>query len=500
MGSTLREHFLFIAIAGFLSGVALASLGHASFAEAFFLLFLFLITVLYTFLAIPREKRFAFFLFAGIFLCSALGIMRSVVSDTEINARLLENVSSPIAILGTIEREPRERESYREYVVETSSGDRLLVRADMFPALSFQDRVIVRGRLDRPASFETESGRTFDYEAYLRKEGISFIVSFAHVEKLSSSGPSLSKGLIALKHAFMKRVERVIPEPESSLLGGILLGIDDAMGDDLLSAFRTVGLIHIVVLSGYNITLVAEAIQRMLSFLPRKLALGGGALSIALFTIMVGAGPSVLRASGMALLVLAARATHRTYDIARALAITAFAMVFINPLVLVYDLGFQLSFLATIALIWLAPLVKGKLGFLPERFQLREIASATIATQVFVLPLLVYAVGTISLSGFIVNLLVLPVVPAAMLFGFLTGVLGFIHEVLAFIPGGVAYLILFSIVSVTETAARLPWSGVSLPGVSALVPVVIYGSCIVVVVVKQYKTPKENKLTSGLVV
>ena len=129
-----------------------------------------------------------------------------------------------------------------------------------------------------------------------------------------------------------------------------------ALGKDLEEVFRTVGIIHIVVLSGYNIMIVADAIMRVLAlfFFPRtRLIIGVG--TIALFAILVGLSATVVRASMMAALVLIARGTGRQYAVLRALAFAGTVMLLINPYLLVYDPVFQLSFLATLGLILLSP-------------------------------------------------------------------------------------------------------------------------------------------------
>ena len=137
---------------------------------------------------------------------------------------------------------------------------------------------------------------------------------FAHIWKKigEGDGGSVRSILFAVKSAFMSRIQSLLPEPHSSLLGGILLGAKESLGRAVLDDFRIVGLIHIVVLSGYNVTLVAEAIMRALSFFPRAFGMAFGAGSIVLFAILTGAGATVVRASTMALFSRA-RACDRAY-------------------------------------------------------------------------------------------------------------------------------------------------------------------------------------------
>ena len=162
--------------------------------------------------------------------------------------------------------------------------------------------------------------------------------------------------LFIFKQKFIKALEAVIPEPQAGLGEGLLLGVNEALGDELKTAFRKTGIIHIVVLSGYNVMIVAEAIMRLLAFwFTPWIRLLIGLIAIGGFAFLVGLGPTVVRASLMAALILVARATGRHYAVLRSLMFAGLVMLIFNPHLLVFDPGFQLSFLATLALIWLAP-------------------------------------------------------------------------------------------------------------------------------------------------
>ncbi len=475
----LKRNRIFSIVSGFLLGTAFASVGLNSVSLASVCLLIAVSLGVYTMSLLRNHTLRDFFVFISIFvLFASLGVFRFISSEIKQDPILDSHVGEKVKVLGIVVREPKDGDSYRQYALHTDSGSNVLVRATPFPGFQFGDRLSVFGKLELPKTFETPQGTTFNYPAYISKEGISYIMSFASVEKVGEISAPVQKSLFTIKHGFMSSIERLIPYPESSLLGGILLGVDDSMGKDLLDAFRMVGIIHIVVLSGYNITLVAESVRKSLSFLSLRKALLGSIIGIVLFIMMVGFSPSVVRAGIMAILALVARATHRNYNIARALAVAAFCMVFWNPKVLLFDLGFQLSFLATVALIWISPVVERRLMFLPEKFGFRDIASTTIATQLFVLPLLMYSSGMISISGFVVNLLVLPIVPVVMVFGFMTGILGFVSFYLGFIPGIITHILLSYIIWIAEHVSRIPGSIISITHVSVLVPVIFYVLCV----------------------
>lgn len=219
----------------------------------------------------------------------------------------------------------------------------------------------------------------------------------------------------------MDSISSVVPEPHASLLGGLVFGAKRSLGTELLDKFRTAGVIHIVVLSGYNVTIVADAIMRALSFLPQTFSMMFGGAGIILFAIMTGGNATIVRASVMALLVVIARATGRVYEITVALIVAGFLMILHNPKILAFDASFQLSFLATLGLVYLAPLLERYFHFVPKKFQIREFALSTTATQLFVLPFLLYRIGEISLVALPANILILAFVPLTMFFWFSCG-------------------------------------------------------------------------------
>ena len=214
--------------------------------------------------------------------------------------------------------------------------------------------------------------------------------------------------------------------------------------------------------------------MRLLAFVRLRVRSVIGALAIFVFALMVGFSATVLRASLMAALVLIARATGRTYDIMRALVFAGTAMLVFNPKLLVYDPGFQLSFLATLGLIFVAPLLERKLLLVPTRFQVREFLTSTLATQVLVLPLLLYSMGLLSVIAIVVNVLVLPVVPLTMLLVFLSGAVGFLSHTLALPVAYGAYLLLGYIIGVVEWFASLPFAGFGVPAFPFWIVVLSY--------------------------
>ncbi len=450
---------LYLFVISFIAGAALFSV-----YEAY--------ALLWTFLATPFFLRKQFRLLVLIIVFAfVLGSARTHLFTLQQHTSVLDEfVGEEITVTALVAGEPDVRESRTRLtlslleVFDTRVDANILTSVERFPQFRYGDKLQVTGVLKKPENFETENGRVFDYISYLAKDGIFYTISFPETKLISSGhGNKIKRGLFLVKQKWLETIQKLIPDPHAALLGGLVVGAKESLGEELEEMFRVTGIIHIVVLSGYNVTIVAESLMRFFSFLPRFLSLSLGALSIILFAILTGASATIVRASIMALLVLLARATGRTNEITHALFLAAFFMVLHNPMIVLFDPSFQLSFLATLGLIYVAPQIEKYFKLVPTKWQLREFATATVATQIFVLPLLLYMVGELSLVALPVNILVLAFIPLTMLFGFLTGVIGFLSNTLAFPFSIVSYILLSYELFIVDLFARFPFASVSIP-------------------------------------
>lgn len=399
----------------------------------------------------------------------AVGIVRVDVSHLNQNTHALDAlVGTPSNIQGLVVDEPDVREDYTNIVFEAHAvleGTKIhvldhpaliLVRTSSYPKIIYGDEILLSGKVALPKNFVPEPGTpTFDYTAYLAKDDIRYQMSFAKISVVAhDKGNVIYQKLFALKNIFMTNISHMIPEPQAALAGGVLLGTKQSLGTELLQKFRETGVAHIVVLSGYNIAIVASVVVRAGMFLPFMFRVGLSIVSVILFAMMVGGGSTVVRATIMVLVALLARATGRESDGLRALIFAGTIMVALNPLILFSDVSFQLSFVATLALVTLVPILE-KYFLWIKNLTLREIFITTTATQIFVLPLILYHMGSVSLVGLIVNLFVLPVVPLAMLsvtFVVLFSWVPFLNSAFAF----VSYFILGYIILVVNIFSKFP--------------------------------------------
>lgn len=406
----------------------------------------------------------------------ALTLTRVASLPSTVVPALETELGRTVTLEGIVVREPDRRESSTHLYIKTSDTI-VLAFVDRFDTAVYGDRVRVHGKLEKPAVFTTDFGRTFNYPGYLRARGVGYIVSFADATVHDSGhGYVLVAGLLAAKQAFMAELELRLPQPQVGLAEGLLLGVKRALGADYEAAFRETGITHIVVLSGYNIMLVVAFFMFVLAnVFPYRVRLIVGIVGIACFALLVGLSATVVRASAMATLLLLVRFGGLTHHILRALFFTGAVMLLMNPLLLFYDIGFQLSFMATFALIVVAPRVEAWFAWAPDFASIREFFVATVTTQLFVTPLVLYHIGQTSVVAILVNVLVLPIVPAAMLLTFTTGMVSFVLPFLAAPVAWLAYLLLSYILNIAQTFAQLPFAAITVPPFSAWVLLLVYG-------------------------
>lgn len=481
---------IYAAIVSFISGIVFEKI----FSFGWSLSALIFLISLFIFFHLKKENDFNAKRCLIIGLALGLGILRMGFVDISPDAHLAESVGQKISFEATVSAEPDARDDSVRYTVSPAdSGSKILLVADRFPGFDYGDRIKVSGELELPENFDlpageagSDSGTEFDYVNYLAKDKIHFMIYRPQIEKIGERDNKFFGALYSIKNIFIEKISDVVPEPNSSLLAGVIFGVKQSLGTELLDDFKKAGLIHIVVLSGYNITIIAAGVFYGLGYFgKRRLSFVASVLFISLFAFMVGLGATVVRACIMAFIALLARFLGRPADALRWLFIAALLMLAWNPLTLFYDPSFQLSFMATLGLIIFSQpvfnlITRSKISkFIPTKFALREIVSSTLAVQFFVLPLLIKMSGFVSLVSFLVNPLVLPLVPYAMGAGALTGAAGllpFVGKILSWPFGAVSYLLSGYIINMTELAARLQFAILQTGATSFWVIVLWYGA------------------------
>ena len=357
---------------------------------------------------------------------------------------------------GTLTDPPDERDTYtnlRVNVTGINTGDETLpvqglILARLPPGgdWHYGDVVRLRGHLKTPPENED-----FSYQDYLARQGIRAYMPDASATRLPFTGGNPILRLVyAFKEKAIDHVYHNFPDPEASLLAGILLGNDNGLPATLVQSYKNTGTAHIIAISGFNIAIIASLFVTIFSRLlgPRRGAVTA-VLGIATYTILVGASPSVLRAAFMGGLAIFARQMGRRQNGLNTLAVTAAGLAAINPQTL-WDAGFQLSFGATLGLIlYSQPFQDWFTSLLARRFSIntaRKISILvsiymlfTLAAQLTTLPIMAYQFGRISLVSLIANPFILPVQPALMVLAGLALLLSFIYMPLGQLAGWIAW-------------------------------------------------------------
>jgi competence protein ComEC len=324
------------------------------------------------------------------------------------------------------------------------------------------ERLLVRGDVVAP-----QSGRGFDYAGYLSRRGIFVTLKKAVLEAAVAPPPSFQGRLLESKAYIRRLILRSLPEPTASLLIGILLGIQSSIPQDVWLAFNRTGTSHILVISGWNISIIVMSLLAIGQRLGWRrwpntaVALG----MIVIYVLFVGATPSVMRAALMGVIVALAQPLGRRADAWTALAAACFLMTAINPQTL-WDLGFQLSALATASLFaWGKPIERGVKWLLRPRWLewMVEPLTATLAAQIWALPIILYNFGNLSLIAPLANILMVPVVPLAMGAGAALAGLGLIWRPLTLLALPFAWCTLAWLLLVADLLAKTAWAAVSLP-------------------------------------
>lgn len=429
----------------------------------------------------PRaRKMFAFFLIAF-----AIGSMRFEMTDARLlsaRATLSQYENREIEIVGEVVREPDLRAARTLLTLETKENVRVLVYAPPRSRVSYGDVIQTEGILKRPESFSSGADRVFDYEGYLSKDRVVYTLTAGDVLVTENGkGNMIIATLLSVKHVFLSGATRAFPEPDAGLLAGIVWGEKHGVSESLSQDFRNSGLIHIIVLSGYNMTIVAVFIMWMFGRFPMRTRFSFAIAAIILFAIAAGGGATVFRAAIMAVIAFLAKASGRPNAVAVSLTLAAFLMLLWNPRVLMYDPSFQLSFLATLGLIYISPLIERRILFMPRAWGIREITAATIGTQIAVLPLILYMMGTLSLVSVPANILALPLIPAIMFIGMAGAIMGLIGYVVALPFVFVAHVLIAIVIGIAHFFGSLPLAAISVPLFSPLILFAVYVALLLII-------------------
>ncbi len=469
---------------GFSLGILTFVFQHIFFGTSIFLLVCFLFCI---FLLKPEKRKSYFLLFMLLLVMGILGFTYTFIRERKPSQILLEKKETPVMLVGRVVSNPIVSENKTDFQFKTDEGK---IKTTIFSQqdISFGDTLIVKGLIKQPENFQTETGKVFDYVNYLGKDRIFFTMVATESTHVNHAKFSFRKELFSLFNKANNLLKENVKTPFNALVQGVLLGNDTFMGKEMKENFIKTGTIHIVALSGYNISIL---LTWVLFVSRRYFTYRWGTIlaltAVLIFVVGTGGSQTAVRAGIMGSLALIANYYGRSQLAIRLLLLTYIAMLVINPFTLPYDISFHLSFLATFGIISFQKKMESYVAFLPR--SLREIFGTTLSAQLLVLPYLVFVFGQLSVSSIPVNVIIAPLVPLLMLLSALVIFCGIFFVPLTVFAGFLTTKVSALIVLIVNFFARLSYSYIT---VSSLSVWLIFGYYFFIIVWYFSLQKKEN--------
>lgn len=405
-----------------------------------------------------------------------LGIWRFQLADLHFNDNVIKDCAGKeqkVLISGPIDGDSQIGQKSLSFSLKTEKleckGDsfsvsaRILINTSPYPRYQYGDYVEATGFLDIPS----DDIDGFNYRNYLKKEKIISVMNWPEIKVTGKgSGNRLMEAIYSFKKSFQEASRKLMPLPQEGILEALIFGDETDIPKELKEKLNISGTRHITAVSGMNITIISSLIFSFaLSFgLWRKQAFYLTSCLLFLYVLMVGASASAVRAGIMAFLFLLAQNLGRPASAGRAIVFSAAIMLFHNPFLLVYDLGFQLSFLAIMGIAYLQPIFSLWMKKIPDfrLFPIKSTFASTFSAQFFTLPILIYNFGYFSLVSPLTNILIVPLLAPITILVFLFGLSSLIFPLFARILFWPAWLCLTYIVSVIEYFSEVPFASLSL--------------------------------------
>lgn len=341
-----------------------------------------------------------------------------------------------IKVLATVTEEPKISYGKQRVKVKTRDGVRITVVTQAAPIYQYGDDLVLDGVFTKE--------RFEDYEYW--------VIYFPNLQIAKNDHNSITSAAYGIRNEAKDLFESTLPPVASSLLLGIVLGGKHGMPDAFLENLRTVGVLHVIAASGMNVSFVAVFLVAVLGkVLRRHLALFTAIIGIGFYVTVAGFEPSIVRAAIMSTLALTASLLGRPSAAIITLCITGYVMLTVSP-GLWEDIGFHLSFLSTLGILVVKPLLAfGKNIFFSDD------VGTTVAAQIATLPILLGVFGNYGLLSVLINAMILWTVPLLMALGSLAILLGNIFEPLGKLPLFLSYPFLWYFETVVNFFGGSGW-------------------------------------------
>jgi len=457
------QFFLYLCLS-FIGGIFLGSI---FFIPLVFILGFFIVAVLLISVFEDREKIAA----SGFcILLLTFGIFYFQSSYSKIENNDLKSFNNyDVVLKGVVLDEPDIRENNTKLTIKAEEikfidgnfqavDGKVLVTINSYPRYSYGDELEIIGKTLVPENFED-----FDYKSYLAKDKIYSVIYYPKVELIGKNkGNIILAGILSFKKKLRDSLFQSLPSPQNFILGAIILGDKKMLPDEVKNKLNIAGLRHITAVSGMHVAVLTSILMAFLIGLGlwRKHAFYLSVFLIFLFVVITGFQASAIRAGIMGGILLLAQHLGRQKNILNVLVFAGVIMLLVNPLLLKIDIGFQLSFLAVLGIIYFFPFfykwVKRIFRKVPDFLGFKSILAITISAQLFTLPILIYNFGYISLASLVSNILVIPLLPFIMGLGFVSALLGMVFYPLGIALSWPVWLLLSWVVKVIDLFSAFP--------------------------------------------
>ena len=464
---------LFFLCLSFVAGIFFESI--VKIPQFFIWGFLFIAALLITVSFLSKRDVSAIAGFCLLFLI--MGVLRVQIAEFNIaNDKLAKlNGKGQVILTGIISGEPDVRETSQKIKVKVGNST-ILLTTSKYPEYQYLDKIKITGKLEDPMVTDD-----FNYKNYLLKDGIYSVINFAKISVLGREKPNLAQliysKILLLKQRLGQSIQEISLPPQSLILEGIILGNNKNMTQDLRDKLANTGLRFLTAISGVHVIILSAILVSLLMFfgLGRIQAGGMSLILIWLYIAITGFTASGIRAGIMGSIFITAGVLGRQNTSARTIVLAASMMLLQNPLLLIYDAGFQLSFLASMGIINLKPIVDYffKKIFKDKLREFSDILAATLSAQIFTLPIMIYSFGKIPLVSPITSILVLPVMPWILSFGFIFSIVGIVSKFLGFIFYIPCWILITYFLKVMDLFSQ-PWMVKAITNVSWIWVFVVY--------------------------
>ncbi len=327
-----------------------------------------------------------------------------------------------IIIDGYVVSDPEKYLTYArrfEVVPETKYKQKILVTTYAKNNFNYGDKIYLIGILHEP-----KNTGDYDYRHYLAAKGIYATLNSADIFVVGQNKLNVFIFYsLKIKHFVYGRFQKYLPKEQAALLIALIVGQKDLMSKEAVEAFTKTGTAHLIAVSGYILTLLLAFAVQTGKYIGKRKALLISALIALVYMVMAGFAAGVIRAAIMSAILVLSKSKGRQYQVVPALTFTAALLIFLNPLIVKYDIGFALSFISIVGIIYFEPVLEAiartLIPKLPDKSLILSIICTTLSAQLITDPLTIYYFKQLSVVAPIANLVVVPIVEPLLAIGYL---------------------------------------------------------------------------------